>query len=85
MTVNYIKIGGNVIILPNVHIGTDAVIGAGSIIIHDIPAGETIMQELHLTQEWDKVFPKSDQVDHKKVTFTNHFGSGPIHTKELRR
>ena len=43
------------------------------------------MQELHLTQEWDKVFPKSDQVDPKKVTFTNHFGSGPIHTKELRR
>ena len=32
------------------------------------------MQELHLTQEWDKVFPKSDKVDHKKVTFTNHFG-----------
>ncbi|QNT43905.1 alpha/beta hydrolase [Lactobacillus kefiranofaciens] len=32
------------------------------------------MQELHLTQEWDKVFPKSNQVDHKKVTFTNHFG-----------
>lgn len=31
------------------------------------------MQELHLTQEWDKVFPKSNQVDHKKVTFTNHF------------
>ena len=26
------------------------------------------MQELHLTQEWDKVFPKSDKVDHKKVT-----------------
>ena len=32
------------------------------------------MQELHLTKEWDKVFPKSDQVDHKKVNFTNHFG-----------
>ena len=32
------------------------------------------MQELHLTQEWDKVFPKSNKVDHKKVTFTNHFG-----------
>ena len=29
------------------------------------------MQELHLTQEWDKVFPKSNKVDHKKVTFTN--------------
>ena len=30
--------------------------------------------ELGLTQEWDKVFPKSDKVDHKKVTFINHFG-----------
>nr|WP_270850980.1 alpha/beta hydrolase [Lactobacillus delbrueckii] len=31
-------------------------------------------EELKLTQDWDKVFPKSDKVDHKKVTFTNHFG-----------
>ncbi|WP_423788970.1 alpha/beta hydrolase [Lactobacillus equicursoris] len=31
-------------------------------------------EELKLTQEWDKVFPKSDKVDHKKVTFANHFG-----------
>ena len=31
-------------------------------------------EELHLTQEWDKVFQKSDKVDHKKVTFHNHFG-----------
>ena len=31
-------------------------------------------QELTLTQEWDKVFPLSDKVDHKKVTFTNLFG-----------
>lgn len=31
-------------------------------------------EELKLTQEWDKVFPKSDMVDHKKVTFANHFG-----------
>lgn len=30
--------------------------------------------ELQLTSEWDKVFPKSDKVDHKKVTFHNHFG-----------
>ena len=29
---------------------------------------------LTLTQEWDKVFPKSDKVDHCKVTFPNHFG-----------
>ncbi|MGX8707094.1 MAG: cyclophilin-like fold protein [bacterium] len=31
-------------------------------------------EELTLTQEWDKVFPKSDKVDHCKVTFPNHFG-----------
>ena len=31
-------------------------------------------EELKLTQEWDKVFPKSSKVDHKKVTFINHFG-----------
>lgn len=29
---------------------------------------------LHLTEEWDKTFPKSDQVDHKKVTFHNRYG-----------
>lgn len=29
---------------------------------------------LKLTEEWDKVFPKSDKVDHKKVTFTNRYG-----------
>ena len=31
-------------------------------------------QELTLTQEWDKVFPQSDKVDHQKVTFKNRFG-----------
>ena len=29
---------------------------------------------LKLVEEWDKVFPKSDKVNHKKVTFKNHFG-----------
>ena len=29
---------------------------------------------LTLTQEWDKTFPKSDKVDHKKVTFKNRYG-----------
>ena len=32
------------------------------------------MEKLNLTQEWDKVFPKSDKVDHKKVTFHNQIG-----------
>ncbi len=31
-------------------------------------------QQLVLTQEWDKVFPKSDKVDHRKVTFVNRYG-----------
>lgn len=31
-------------------------------------------EELKITNEWDKVFPLSDKVDHKKVTFKNHFG-----------
>ena len=31
-------------------------------------------QELELTQEWDKVFPQSKNVDHKKVTFRNRYG-----------
>ena len=29
---------------------------------------------LPLTQEWDKTFPKSNKVDHKKVTFRNRYG-----------
>jgi fermentation-respiration switch protein FrsA (DUF1100 family) len=29
---------------------------------------------LSLVQEWDKTFPRSNQVDHQKVTFTNRYG-----------
>lgn len=31
-------------------------------------------EQLSLTQDWDKVFPKSEKVDHKKVTFVNRYG-----------
>ncbi|SHL02095.1 alpha/beta hydrolase [Xylanibacter ruminicola] len=31
-------------------------------------------QELDLTQEWDKVFPPSEKVNHKKVTFKTQYG-----------
>ena len=31
-------------------------------------------EKLTLTQEWDKTFPKSDQVTHRKVTFSNRYG-----------
>jgi len=32
------------------------------------------VQSLKLTSQWDKVFPKSDKVDHRKVTFVNRYG-----------
>ena len=35
---------------------------------------EVPAQTIQLTQEWDKVFPKSDKVEHRKVTFKNRFG-----------
>lgn len=31
-------------------------------------------EKLNLTQEWDKVFPQSNQVDHRKITFHNRYG-----------
>ena len=35
---------------------------------------ENHMQKLELTQEWDKVFPLSDKVNHRKVTFETQYG-----------
>ena len=32
------------------------------------------IQELNLVQEWDKTFPKSEKVNHSKVTFYNRYG-----------
>ena len=32
------------------------------------------MEKLNLTSEWDKTFPKSDKVNHSKVTFHNRYG-----------
>jgi maltose O-acetyltransferase len=36
-------IGGGAIILPGVTIGDDAIVGAGSVVTHDVPAGATVM------------------------------------------
>ena len=32
------------------------------------------IENLKLTQEWDKTFPKSEKVDHCKVSFVNRYG-----------
>ena len=31
-------------------------------------------EELKLESEWDKTFPQSEKVDHKKVKFVNRYG-----------
>ena len=38
------------------------------------PKTEEDMTTLHLTQEWDKVFPLSEKVNHQKVTFETQYG-----------
>ena len=35
---------------------------------------EEMKQELNFTQEWDKVFPLSEKVNHRKVTFETQYG-----------
>ena len=32
------------------------------------------MNNTEITKEWDKVFPKSDKVNHEKITFKNRYG-----------
>ncbi len=31
-------------------------------------------ENLNLTKEWDKIFPRSEKVEHSKVTFVNRYG-----------
>ena len=48
-----------------------------------LKTNENMKQELELTQEWDKVFPLSDKVSHKKVTFKTQYGltlAGDLYT-----
>ena len=39
-----------------------------------IKTNNTMKEQLILTQEWDKVFPQSDKVNHSKITFHNRYG-----------
>lgn len=32
------------------------------------------MGKLSMTQEWDKIFSKSEKVEHRKITFHNRYG-----------
>ncbi len=48
-------------------------VGAPSVLAQTSPA-LSAGNALNLTQEWDKTFPKSNKVDHQKVTFKNRYG-----------
>ena len=47
---------------------------AGCINKEQTKTEENMKQELNITQEWDKVFPLSEKVNHKKVTFMTQYG-----------
>ncbi len=47
-----------------------AAIGAASV----MAVSKAEAQTLKMTQDWDKVFPKSEKVDHQKVSFKNRYG-----------
>ena len=49
---------------------------ANSQIMNDMNTNKSLadIERLTLTEEWDKVFPKSDKVNHRKVTFVNRYG-----------
>lgn len=61
-------------------VGWRVVIGCAAILAGLQPAAaqtsstSTGGDAMQLTQEWDKTFPKSDAVDHRKVTFRNRYG-----------
>ncbi|MDO5611472.1 MAG: alpha/beta hydrolase [Pseudomonadota bacterium] len=38
------------------------------------PMNTPTQQPLNITQTWDKTFPRSDKVEHRKIQFTNRFG-----------
>ena len=39
----------------------------------DVQTNKNDMENLNLTNEWDKTFPQSDKVKHSKVTFRNRY------------
>ena len=54
--------------------GCGAVQGSTSNANEGAAMQQTQSAAVQLTQEWDKTFPKSDRVDHQKVTFRNRYG-----------
>lgn len=64
-------------------LGLSLLLCTGAAAAYAAPAGAAITAErtdtnmtaqLNLTQEWDKIFPQSDKVNHSKITFRNRYG-----------
>lgn len=53
---------------------TAEAINGTTVLTENNQANDKNMDKPELTIEWDKVFPKSDKVDHRKVTFRNRYG-----------
>lgn len=53
-----------------------ALLGANAMaaLPHNATVIEVPAQTITLTQAWDKIFPQSAKVDHRKVTFKNRYG-----------
>lgn len=51
-----------------------ATIGTANAMSGNKQKNERNMEKLELTTVWDKTFPKSEKVDHSKVTFVNRYG-----------
>lgn len=51
-----------------------ATIGTADAMSGNKQKNERKMEKLELTTVWDKTFPKSEKVDHSKVTFVNRYG-----------
>ena len=52
-----------------------AVLGAESMDYGNMMDTSIHIEDVVVTDEWDKTFPLSDEVNHRKVTFANHFGT----------
>ena len=52
-----------------------AVLGAESMDYGNMMDTSIHIEDVVVTDEWDKTFPLSDEVNHRKVTFSNHFGT----------
>jgi fermentation-respiration switch protein FrsA (DUF1100 family) len=63
-------------------------VGMGAAALGAMPLVDlSIAKAQNMSMEWDKVFPKSERVDHQKVTFKNRYGitlSGDLYLPKNR-